>query len=197
MSNMSNMIGNFTDFCELLACAFLGLLAAILLYKIATNKIDLEWLISENNGHASMAKFQLMVFTFVIAISLIRLVENTKDHFPPIEGGVLTLLGISASTYAVGKGLQQSGSGTEPVAPNSPKPDPSPSVHVKRATDAANAATSAAQDAQQAARQAAAHTAKAQDAADIATNAAQGSTQAVVDRTPKAPNDPERTDREG
>src|ERR1700693_1626546 len=100
---MSNMIGNFADFCELLACAFLGLLAAILLYKIATNKIDLEWLISENNGHASMAKFQLMVFTFVIAISLIKLVENTKDHFPTIDSGVLTLLGISASPSAGGK----------------------------------------------------------------------------------------------
>ena len=194
---MSNMIGNFADFCELLACVFLGLLAAILLYKIATNKIDLEWLISENNGHASMAKFQLMVFTFVIAISLIKLVENTKDHFPPIDSGVLTLLGISASTYAVGKGLQQSGSGTEPVAPNSPKPDPRPSEQVKRATDAANAATGAAQDAQQAAQRTAAHTAKAQDAADTAAKAAQDAVQAVAARTPKVPDAPERIDREG
>ena len=106
--------------CESLACLFLALLGAIILAKIVTNKIDLEWLISEDNGHASMSRFQLLIFTFVIAISFVKLVE-TSDKFPPIDSGVLTLLGISASTYAVGKGIQKSGSGTENVAPNTPK----------------------------------------------------------------------------
>jgi hypothetical protein len=158
-------MGNLADICELLACLFLGVLAVILLFKIAVNKIDLEWLISENNGHASMAKFQLLVFTFVIAISLIRLVENTKDHFPPIDSGVLTLLGISASTYAVGKGLQQSGGGGEPVAPNSPKPEPGlgAAAQAKSAMEAADAATKAAQAAQKAAEDIVARAGKAQD----------------------------------
>src|ERR1700722_17157681 len=39
--------------CEILACLFLGALGLIILYKISTDKIDLEWLISEDNGHAS------------------------------------------------------------------------------------------------------------------------------------------------
>jgi len=107
--------------CELLACIFLGVLAIILLWKIATDKIDLEWLISEDNGHASMSRFQLLIFTFVIAISFVKLTE-AQGSFPEINSGVLTLLGISASTYAVGKGIQMSGDNQTPPAPNSPKP---------------------------------------------------------------------------
>lgn len=111
--------------CELLACLFLAVLGIILLIKIATDKIDLEWLISEDNGHASMSRFQLLIFTFVIAVSFIRLTELKKD-FPVVNSGVLTLLGISASTYAVGKGIQKSGDTPEPLALNTPKPPPPP-----------------------------------------------------------------------
>jgi len=114
-------MGKLGDFCELLACVFLGTLSIILLWKIATDKIDLEWLISEDSGHASMSRFQLLIFTFVIAISFVKLTESL-GHFPTIDTGVLTLLGISASTYAVGKGIQMSGNDQAPVAPNSPKP---------------------------------------------------------------------------
>ena len=112
------------DLCELLACLFLGALAVILIIKIVTNKIDLEWLISEDNGHASMSRFQLLVFTFVIAIGIVKLTE-ADGKFPYIDTNILTLLGISASTYAVGKGIQKSGSTPETLAPNSPK-DPPP-----------------------------------------------------------------------
>jgi hypothetical protein len=113
-------VDKLADVCELLACVFLGVLAIILLLKIATDKIDLEWLISENNGHASMARFQLLIFTFVIAISLVKLTEK-NNGFPKIDNGILTLLGISASTYAVGKGIQMSGGDEGSVAPNTPK----------------------------------------------------------------------------
>lgn len=109
--------------CEILACLFLGAIGVIVLWQIFIDKMDLEYLISEDNGHASMAKFQLLIFTFVIAISLVRLVE-ANNEFPEIKSGVLTLLGISASTYAVGKGIQKSGEGTEPIAPNTPKTPP-------------------------------------------------------------------------
>ena len=107
--------------CELLACLFLAAVGIIVLIKIATNKIDLEWLISEDNGHASMSRFQLLIFTFVIAISFVKLTE-IKNDFPWVNSGVLTLLGISASTYAVGKGIQKSSDTSEKVAPNTPKP---------------------------------------------------------------------------
>src|SRR5436189_6382730 len=101
--------------CELLACLFLGALGIIVLGKVVTNKIDLEWLISEDNGHASMSRFQLLIFTFVIAISFVKLTEENKNNeFPKVDSGVLTLLGISASTYAVGKGIQKSSNGQQP-----------------------------------------------------------------------------------
>ena len=40
--------------CESLACLFLGALGVIVLVKMFTDKIDLEWLVSEDNGHVSL-----------------------------------------------------------------------------------------------------------------------------------------------
>jgi hypothetical protein len=94
--------------CGYVVCAFLGLLCATILWMIWTNKIDLSTLLSEANGGASMSRFQLLVFTMVVAISLFLLVEKGAGSFPEIPNGVLTLLGISASTYAVGKGISYS-----------------------------------------------------------------------------------------
>ncbi len=88
-------------------CLFMGLLCATLLWMIWTGKINLSSLLSESNGQASMSRFQLLVFTLVIAISFFILVER-GTKFPDIPEGVLTLLGISASTYAVGKGISYS-----------------------------------------------------------------------------------------
>jgi hypothetical protein len=93
--------------CGYVVCAFIGLLAARILWLIWTDKIDLSSLLCEANGDASMSRFQLMIFTFVIAVSLFYLVER-NGFFPWISDGVLTLLGISASTYAVGKGISYS-----------------------------------------------------------------------------------------
>ncbi len=88
-------------------CLFMGLLCATLLWMIWSGKINLSSLLSESNGQASMSRFQLLVFTLVIAISFFILVER-GTRFPDIPDGVLTLLGISASTYAVGKGISYS-----------------------------------------------------------------------------------------
>jgi len=93
--------------CGYVVCGFIGLLAARILLLIWMDKIDLSNLLCEANGDASMSRFQLLIFTFVIAISLFMLVEK-GDAFPAIPDGVLTLLGISASTYAVGKGISYS-----------------------------------------------------------------------------------------
>jgi len=110
--------------CGYILCLFIGLLAFTVLYLIWTKQIDLSQLLSEANGDASMSRFQLLIFTFVIAMSLFEIVEHGMT-FPDIPNGILTLLGISASTYAVGKGISYSqpdimmgtgGSTNDPVA---------------------------------------------------------------------------------
>lgn len=80
----------------------------IILIKMATGAIDISKLLDEVGGGASMSRFQLLVFTFVIALSLFLLVAEKKQNFPEIPAGVLTLLGISATTYGVSKGIQLS-----------------------------------------------------------------------------------------
>lgn len=97
--------------CGFVICGFIGLLAGTILWFIWKGKIDLTKILSEANGDASMSRLQLLVFTFVVAVSLFYLVEKGnggKFAFPEIPTGVLTLLGISASTYAVGKGISYS-----------------------------------------------------------------------------------------
>ena len=88
-------------------CLFMALLAGTLLIFIWMGRINLYGRVSEANGAASMSRFQLLIFTLVVAISLFILVEK-GGRFPEIPDGVLTLLGISASTYAVGKGISYS-----------------------------------------------------------------------------------------
>ena len=85
----------------------LFLFGAIILVLIATGVIDLRLLLSESGGGASMSRFQLLIFTFVISFSFFLLVTSSKQ-FPVVPSGVLTLLGISATTYGVSKGIQAS-----------------------------------------------------------------------------------------
>lgn len=102
------------EICGYLGCIFVGLVALIIIYKLIVKDIDLRTLLSEKTSlgqQASMARFQLLIFIFVIAVSYLRLMDkNTDGKLPDIPNGVLTLLGISASTYAVGKGIQHSSS---------------------------------------------------------------------------------------
>jgi hypothetical protein len=84
-----------------------------LLYKMYQNEIDLAQLLCEPKGKndcaASMSRFQLLIFTFVISLSLFMIIVAAKPPvFPAIPTEILTLLGISASTYAVSKGIQAS-----------------------------------------------------------------------------------------
>jgi hypothetical protein len=90
-----------------LLCFLVGVLGTLVLWNIAIGKIDLSRLISEPNGDASMARFQFLVFTVVIALSLFLVIVSAKQPaFPAIPGGVLSLLGISGSSYLVGKAIQ-------------------------------------------------------------------------------------------
>jgi hypothetical protein len=96
---------------------FVGALAVIILWKIYTNDIDLKKLISEQNGDASMSRFQFLIFTFVIALMWIYLFFcNECKEFPNIPPGVLGLMGISGGTYVVSKGIQKSFEGDQAAA---------------------------------------------------------------------------------
>ncbi|HVP53371.1 MAG TPA: hypothetical protein VMU45_00120 [Candidatus Eisenbacteria bacterium] len=86
-------------------CLLVGGFGFLILWEIWVGNIDLSKLISEPTGDASMSRFQLLVFTFVIALSLFLVVVATQE-VPNIPGTVLTLLGISGSSYLVSKGIQ-------------------------------------------------------------------------------------------
>jgi len=87
----------------------LFLFGFLILAGIATGKIDISQLLSESGGGASMSRFQLLIFTFVIGLSFFLIVVSTGKFPSPIPSGVMTLLGISATTYGVSKGIQATG----------------------------------------------------------------------------------------
>src|SRR5260370_12011 len=91
-----------------LVCGLVGILGVFILWKIADGSIDLSRLISEPNGDASISRFQFLVFTFVIALSLFLVIVSTKPTpgLPIIPGTILALLGISGSSYLISKGIQ-------------------------------------------------------------------------------------------
>lgn len=85
----------------------LFLFGFLILAAIASGRIDISKLLSEVGGGASMSRFQLLIFTFVIALSFF-LIVTCECKFPEVPTEVLILLGISASTYGVSKGIQAS-----------------------------------------------------------------------------------------
>jgi hypothetical protein len=103
----------------LVVLLFVALLGWRVISLMAEGKIDLSRLLSEPNGDASLSRFQLLIFTFVIALSLFLVVVGNGSRsstdaschncpaFPAeIPGSVLALLGISAGSYLVSKGIQ-------------------------------------------------------------------------------------------
>lgn len=87
---------------------------------IASGKINISTLLMEGTGEtskASMSRFQLLIFTFVIGVSFF-LVVVSNNKLPEVPTEVLTLLGISATTYGVSKGIQSSAT--------APPPEPEP-----------------------------------------------------------------------
>lgn len=88
-------------------CVLIGLLGLVVLWKIIDGTIDLTELLEEVNGGASMSRFQWLIFTFVFAFSLFLVIISTNPpSFPNIPGTVLSLLGISGSSFLVSKGIQ-------------------------------------------------------------------------------------------
>ena len=95
----------------LIVVVFIGLAGLLILWYMVTGKINLEKLISEDDGTASMSRFQLLVFTIVIAMSLFLIIVGQEPPaFPPkIPAEILALLGISGGSYVISKGIQKSG----------------------------------------------------------------------------------------
>ncbi len=94
-----------------ITAVFIGALGIIIIYYIISGKIDLSKLISEKDGSASLSRFQFLIFTFVIAMSLLLIIVSQRppdfpDTIPP---EIFILLGISGGTYVISKGIQTSG----------------------------------------------------------------------------------------
>jgi len=85
----------------------ISLVGLLVLWRIATNKIDLKLLLSEKDGAASFSRFQMFIFTFVVAMCVLVLTLES-GQFPKLGTDILGLLGISAATYGVSKGIQAS-----------------------------------------------------------------------------------------
>lgn len=88
---------------------FIGMLAFIIILKVWKGDIDLNYLISDELGYASLSRFQFLVFTFVVAMSLFYLIViGTPPRYPDIPNEILALLGISGGSYVLSKGIQTS-----------------------------------------------------------------------------------------
>jgi hypothetical protein len=108
----------------------LFIFGVIVLYALATDQIRIDKLINEPSGDASISRFQLLIFTFTIALSFVYLVIIGPGKFPDVPNQVLLLLGISATTYGVGKGLQVVGG----LSSNQPPTVPD-ATHAKASDD--------------------------------------------------------------
>jgi hypothetical protein len=84
---------------------FIGLVGLVILWKILTDKIPLNSLLSEPDGKASLSRFQLLMFTFVI-VSIYVVICLQQGELQEISAGVLGLMGISGGAYVVSKGIQ-------------------------------------------------------------------------------------------
>jgi hypothetical protein len=89
------------------AVLFVGALGAIIIANIVSGKIDLTYLLSEDDGQASFSRFQFLVFTFVVAMCVLVLTLE-GGQFPALGSDVLGLIGISGSGYVISKGIQKS-----------------------------------------------------------------------------------------
>ena len=87
--------------------------ALLILWLIFRGKIDLSQILNESDAKkASLSRFQFLLFTFVIA-GLFLLLSIESGAFVNIPDSVLGLLGISAGSYAVSKGITSSAAAKE------------------------------------------------------------------------------------
>ena len=102
-------MGALTMAAGIVVVTFAGLLGFTILLWIWIGRISLTKLVSEANGDASMSRLQFLIFTFVISLSFFLIVvgHTGGPEFPsPIPPEVFALLGISAGSYLISKGIQ-------------------------------------------------------------------------------------------
>ncbi|HFE64830.1 MAG TPA: hypothetical protein ENK14_10520 [Caldithrix sp.] len=102
-----------------IVAVFIGTIGAVIIWLILTGKINLEHLISEPGGDASLSRFQFLIFTFVISMSLFLIVAHDLN-FPNIPPEIIGLLGISGGSYVISKGIQKSTEKSEKEAGKKP-----------------------------------------------------------------------------
>ncbi|HVE05037.1 MAG TPA: hypothetical protein VNB30_13360 [Rhizomicrobium sp.] len=79
--------------------------AAVTLWLIATGDINIKNVLEEpDSDKASLSRFQFLIFTFVVA-GLFLLLSIESGTFVAVPNSVLMLLGISAGSYVVSKGI--------------------------------------------------------------------------------------------
>lgn len=104
-------MATLTLFIGWMLAIMVGLFALMVLYRIHKDKDALKYLLCESTSgdpRASMARFQFLIFTFVISLCLLLVTVSEPIGFPDLPTNVLLLLGISGGSYAVGKGIQAS-----------------------------------------------------------------------------------------
>ena len=82
--------------------------ATVVLWKIFDNQLSLQGMLTEAAdptnptvpAKASISRFQLLIFTFVIA-GLFLLLSIEAGTFVEVPGNVLLLLGISSGSYVI------------------------------------------------------------------------------------------------
>jgi hypothetical protein len=86
-----------------------GGLGITIVVRVALGKIKLDDIFQEEIDAGKMAtslsKFQFLLFTFVIGLSLFLITVEKKDFPNRIDPSVLALLGISAGTAVVSNGI--------------------------------------------------------------------------------------------
>jgi uncharacterized BrkB/YihY/UPF0761 family membrane protein len=108
--------------------------ALAIIYKMVKGDINLMYLVAGADGDASLARFQFLVFTFVIALGLFLIIlSSNPPTFPKeISGGILALLGISSGSYVTAKAVDANAN--KPPAPQvvvaPPPPPPAAAVVV-------------------------------------------------------------------
>lgn len=115
--------------------AFMAVLGAVIIFKMLNGTIDLAFLVSEDDGKASLSRLQFLIFTFVIATGLL-LIILAKGEFPAVGNDVFVLLGISAGSYVGSKIAQKAAASKEekaraaaPQAQASANPAPNPAAN--------------------------------------------------------------------
>ena len=101
------MLDNLTLAIGWTLTVLIGLFGFVILWKIVKGDIDLDRLLSEPDGSGvSFSRFQFLIFTFVISMSLFWVIVHGGGFPKEIPGGIFALLGISGGSYVISKGIQ-------------------------------------------------------------------------------------------